>query len=638
MTKNGTQSFRARKQQHASHVESTPLFDQLVHDQKVLQAGRQPSGKTLRFDQQSLQTVSELAVKQNQKRFHQSGSSNDTGYESGSSSSLGGNSSSLPSSGNEAGIPLPPGLEMEEPMKFQEPMKIQVSTFLAQASAQSPVAPSQQEPDELQQASEKLCMAMKQLESAKESAKLENAAQQLQMALKQCLQNAGGETQPQQPASAEQAAQAAAQQLQMALKQCLQTAGGVPQPQQALPDALARNLAAMSLPQGYPSQDNAAPNNLDAAHCIASSVAQQVAAAWQNVQQGVLERQTDLMLQQAVYSQFIQAGFPGSMPANLQSQMLPSPLSAFHGNDPLQHLMGTGRSAAFPGSRPLEQQSPEAWQQDLLRQPSYPQALPQAGLGVPAKLALQTNTGNPYGNYQEPVEPPSPAPIRLSGDRHSAFSKSGGGGGGQGGKHQKQSRSQAAAFAAAAETPAAAPAEARRSQGNARGAAPPASAADSSNGSANGSARGASTGGRWMQYLKASPQNNTTMRHNLQDLENIDHSRIVLVRKINRLGIESPDFLEAHYSQYGKVDQVLAPHSHVKLRGGSGWRLRPTCLGFVVMSKPSEAEAILAAGPEQQIRGGLPGQEDSWVTISVSPFQKRQSEEVEEEQQQESQQ
>jgi len=133
--------------------------------------------------------------------------------------------------------------------------------------------------------------------------------------------------------------------------------------------------------------------------------------------------------------------------------------------------------------------------------------------------------------------------------------------------------------------------------------------------------------------LKTTSQNSNTMRQNLKELENIDHGRIVLVRKINRLGLQSPDILKAHYAQYGKVESVLTPHSHVKLRSGVGWRLRPTCLGFVVMSEVSEVEKILADGSEQQIRGGRPGSVDAFVTISVQAFkQQGEFEDLEEDQ------
>jgi hypothetical protein len=529
-------------------VESKPFFDQLLHDQKFGQAG-------------------DLRWELDQKRF-QSGSSNDTGYDSGSSSSLGGNFSSLTGSGHDdSDTPSPqvtrppPGLEME----IEEPMKIQVSSFLAQAGAPPPV--TAQEPDELQQASDRLCMAMQQLQSAQESAKLDKAAkaakaaQQHQMTLKQSVQNARALPRLEQPVIEDQAAQ----QLQVALKQCLQTMCGSPQPQPTISDILA---AGLPRPQGYQNQDTAA---LDAAHCIANRVAQQVAAAWQNVGQAGLEKQKELLLQTALYNQAAQAaqGFPDHM--SPLSQTLPPHLPFLPGVDPLQalHPLG-GRAAGFQGSTA----PPALWD------PALP------------------------ANYVSQSSKPRQK-VHLSGDRHSAFS-TGGGVGGQG---------VAGTEAASLVSEATWGHQQFWSQGDIGEAAVRAPDAD---------ARGRkATGGKEMQYSKELSENAATMRHNLQELENIDHTRLVLVRKINRLGIESPRFLEAHYSQYGTVERVLAPHSHVKLRGGPGWRLRPTCLGFIVMSKASEVEAILAAGPEQQIRGGIGEAADSLVTISVRPFQRR---------------
>mmetsp|Transcript_115005 Transcript_115005/g.215238 ORF Transcript_115005/g.215238 Transcript_115005/m.215238 type:complete len:591 (+) Transcript_115005:85-1857(+) len=95
-----------------------------------------------------------------------------------------------------------------------------------------------------------------------------------------------------------------------------------------------------------------------------------------------------------------------------------------------------------------------------------------------------------------------------------------------------------------------------------------------------------------------------TLRAHLRELQKIEPDRVVLVRKINRLGFESPAVLEKHYSQFGKVERVLVAHSHVKSQNRRFFsRLRPSGLGFVVMSKREEAEAIFALGQEQTIGG-----------------------------------
>jgi hypothetical protein len=536
------------------------------------------------------------AVKHNQKRFQSRPSKTDTGYDSGSSGSLGGSTSASGRHDSESFTEGSlPSFGLDDPQKMPEPMKIEVSSFLSQATSQPAVAA--QEREDLQQASENLTAAMRLLESSKESERLNQAAQQLQTVVTQCLQTAGGSSQAQKVVLDEQAAQQATQQLQAALKQCLQTTVVCPQP-----DAFAPDFATSQPPLGYQNQPAPAPTSLDAAQCIASSLAQHVAAAYQKVQQDALERQMEMILQTAVHDQCAQAVYPYGM-APL-SQLLPpaAPPLSLHGSHHFQapNLL-EGMAPSWTGTRHAEHQTPELWQTELLKQMAYQQAYTTSGLSA---SALPAASANPF--YPEQAADNSAAQtFLLSGNRHSAFSKNQGGES-DGPERQKNSRPKAATVAAEA------PGLQQQPQEDTPASAP-------------GAAKNGAQGGRWMQYLKASPQNNTTMRHNLQDLENMDHNRILLVRKINRLGIESPDFLEAHFSQYGKVELILAPHSHVKLHSGTGWRLRPTCLGFIVMSKVSEAQAILAMGAEQQVRGGLPGAEDSFVTITVSPFEKRQS-------------
>jgi len=87
----------------------------------------------------------------------------------------------------------------------------------------------------------------------------------------------------------------------------------------------------------------------------------------------------------------------------------------------------------------------------------------------------------------------------------------------------------------------------------------------------------------------------------LHHLQGYDYNQIIVTRKINRLGFESPQILEAHFSQFGKVEHVLVPHSHVKSRNGVSRRLRPSALGFIVMSNEMEVNGVLAIGEEHLI-------------------------------------
>lgn len=121
----------------------------------------------------------------------------------------------------------------------------------------------------------------------------------------------------------------------------------------------------------------------------------------------------------------------------------------------------------------------------------------------------------------------------------------------------------------------------------------------------------------------ASPDANhsgETLRMPLRSLLHVDSNRVLIVRKINRLGFSSPTTLKEHFSWYGTVEKVLVAHSRVKSGGGQAGmvsRLRPSGLGFVVMSRMEEAEVILAQGAEQQVCG---------TVIRVQKFERRMSE------------
>jgi len=112
-----------------------------------------------------------------------------------------------------------------------------------------------------------------------------------------------------------------------------------------------------------------------------------------------------------------------------------------------------------------------------------------------------------------------------------------------------------------------------------------------------------------------------TLRMHLRSLLNVDSGRVLIVRKINRLGFASSAVLQEHFSWYGVVERVLVAHSRVKSASATGRcasvvssRLRPSGLGFVVMSKVEEAQAILAHGSEQPAKG---------IIIQVQQFERR---------------
>eukprot|EP00425_Heterocapsa_triquetra_P012922 CAMPEP_0195154880 /NCGR_PEP_ID=MMETSP0448-20130528/183877_1 /TAXON_ID=66468 /ORGANISM="Heterocapsa triquestra, Strain CCMP 448" /LENGTH=481 /DNA_ID=CAMNT_0040193661 /DNA_START=127 /DNA_END=1572 /DNA_ORIENTATION=+ len=112
-----------------------------------------------------------------------------------------------------------------------------------------------------------------------------------------------------------------------------------------------------------------------------------------------------------------------------------------------------------------------------------------------------------------------------------------------------------------------------------------------------------------------------TLRAHLRSLIKVECSRVLIVRKINRLGFGSPLLLKKYYGWYGNVERVLVAHSLVKVGPGSSAstcsRLRPSGLGFIVMSKTEEAQAILADGPLQMVCG---------AEIRVQQFERRMAE------------
>merc|ERR1719313_3047599 len=77
-----------------------------------------------------------------------------------------------------------------------------------------------------------------------------------------------------------------------------------------------------------------------------------------------------------------------------------------------------------------------------------------------------------------------------------------------------------------------------------------------------------------------------SLRQDLELLRQRQPEHVIIVRKIKKLGFESPQLLDAHFSQFGEVKELLVAHSHVKptTKRPNG-RVRPAALGFVVMDK-----------------------------------------------------
>merc|ERR1712099_108463 len=88
--------------------------------------------------------------------------------------------------------------------------------------------------------------------------------------------------------------------------------------------------------------------------------------------------------------------------------------------------------------------------------------------------------------------------------------------------------------------------------------------------------------------------------------ESDDATCVVALRRIHKLGLNSRHLLSQHFSKYGVVDKVLLSNSHDKSENTPfRVRLRPSGLGFLVMQRAEDAEAIFAQGEVQHV-GGVP--------------------------------
>ncbi|CAK0903197.1 unnamed protein product [Prorocentrum cordatum] len=107
---------------------------------------------------------------------------------------------------------------------------------------------------------------------------------------------------------------------------------------------------------------------------------------------------------------------------------------------------------------------------------------------------------------------------------------------------------------------------------------------------------------------EAAPHSGETMRAHLEELRGKGGGRTLVVRKIQRLGFDSPEKLKAHFEQYGAVEGVLINHSYVRSTGrrakqAPATRVRPAHLGFVVMGSAAGAEAAASDGETHLVLG-----------------------------------
>jgi len=93
-----------------------------------------------------------------------------------------------------------------------------------------------------------------------------------------------------------------------------------------------------------------------------------------------------------------------------------------------------------------------------------------------------------------------------------------------------------------------------------------------------------------------------SLRDDLERLKEYGAQQCLIVRRIKRLGLGSPEILRKHFSSFGGVKEMLIAHSFekksTKCRAD---RLRPAALGFIVMDSIAGAQAALRAGPTLMI-------------------------------------
>jgi len=93
-----------------------------------------------------------------------------------------------------------------------------------------------------------------------------------------------------------------------------------------------------------------------------------------------------------------------------------------------------------------------------------------------------------------------------------------------------------------------------------------------------------------------------SLRDDLECLKKYDAQQCLIVRRIKRLGLGSPEILREHFSRFGGVKDMLISHSlekkSAKCRAD---RVRPAALGFIVMTSVEGAQAALQAGPTLMI-------------------------------------
>jgi len=113
-------------------------------------------------------------------------------------------------------------------------------------------------------------------------------------------------------------------------------------------------------------------------------------------------------------------------------------------------------------------------------------------------------------------------------------------------------------------------------------------------------------GPRFPTYANITEDN--TLRANLRKMSEVDANRIFMVRKISKLGLGSAQLLKTHFGQFGGVANVFVTHSIDKRKAdpenpNAKPHVRPAGIGFIVMDKAEDVDAILQQGLEHVVYG-----------------------------------
>jgi hypothetical protein len=88
----------------------------------------------------------------------------------------------------------------------------------------------------------------------------------------------------------------------------------------------------------------------------------------------------------------------------------------------------------------------------------------------------------------------------------------------------------------------------------------------------------------------------------LQLLSDKDPLCILIVRRINKLGVRPVEKLQRYFSQFGRVINILVAHSTVRQdQNPSCLRHRPSSLGFVHMATQEAVTKALSLGEERLV-------------------------------------